>query len=144
MQYKLTKSGYERHSIKNGKRIFEHRKVWEDFYGEIPEGMQIHHKDFDKTNNDISNLQLVTPLEHRRLHEGCLFINGEWYKPCKQCGEYKLCDKNNWYYARGTINGKLCKQCYIKKVVNERRVRVANGWKRKDYRKKTKGLQPIK
>ena len=45
-----------------------HRVVWNYFNGEIPEGYQIHHKDLDKNNNDISNLQLLTFSEHAKIH----------------------------------------------------------------------------
>lgn len=132
MEYKLTKKGYLRfRKDKNGKLRMEHNVVWEEHYGPIPIGMQIHHIDFDKTNNDISNLQLVTPLEHKRLHEGCKFENGKWYKPCKICGEYKECSPEFWYYARGWISGKICKKCYIKKSLNERKERIKKGWRRK-------------
>lgn len=48
------------------KRI--HRYVWEYYHGEIPEGYQIHHKDKDKSNNDISNLELIPFSAHAKLH----------------------------------------------------------------------------
>lgn len=114
----------------------EHRLVWEKYYGKIPDGYQIHHIDFNKTNNDISNLQLVTPLEHKRIHEGCKFENGIWYKPCKVCGEYKPCDNKHWYYSRGTIMGRICKACYITKSLSERKEREKKGWVRSEYRKR--------
>lgn len=131
---KLTEKGYVRYA-KDGRLRMEHCLVWEAHHGKIPEGMQIHHKDFDKTNNNIENLQLVSPVEHKRLHEGCIVVEGVWHKPCKICGEYKPCDKEHWYYVRGYICGRICKTCYVKKVVKERRVRVANGWKRNNYKK---------
>ena len=53
----------------NYKNILEHRKIWEDNYGPIPDGMHIHHIDKNKLNNDISNLQLVTPEEHAKIHD---------------------------------------------------------------------------
>ena len=28
----------------------------------------VHHKDFDKINNDLSNLKILTPEKHNRLH----------------------------------------------------------------------------
>ena len=34
----------------------------------IPEGFEIHHKDFDPENNDQSNLQLIEVSEHRKIH----------------------------------------------------------------------------
>lgn len=51
-----------------GKRIRLHRYKWMMEKGEIPEGHHIHHIDGDATNNDISNLQLISPREHVLLH----------------------------------------------------------------------------
>lgn len=45
-----------------------HRAVWRYHYGEIPKGFHIHHIDGDKSNNDISNLALLSPLAHAKLH----------------------------------------------------------------------------
>jgi hypothetical protein len=130
--YSKTDKGYLRfRKDKNGKLRFEHCIVWEESNGPIPAGMQIHHKDFNKENNKIDNLQLVTPLEHKRFHSGCILKDGEWEKKCSICGEYKKCNKDNWYYSRGWINGKICKKCYIKKSLAVRKKLIKNGWKRK-------------
>lgn len=53
--------------IKDGVEAL-HREVWKDHHGEIPDGKLIHHKDGDPTNNDIENLECVTPEEHARRH----------------------------------------------------------------------------
>lgn len=45
-----------------------HRKVWEYHNGEIPKGYEVHHIDFDSTNNDISNLMCIPAKEHKRIH----------------------------------------------------------------------------
>ncbi len=45
-----------------------HRLIFEKFYGKIPEGGVVHHKDGDKTNNCIFNLQLMRAREHNSLH----------------------------------------------------------------------------
>ena len=121
--HKPTKKGYIR-LRRDGIAKMEHVMVWEKHYGKIPDGHQIHHIDGDKKNNDISNLQLVTALEHKRIHEGCKFENGEWYKPCAVCGEYKRCDTDNWYFSRGWISGRLCKKCYCKKVCDRKKNKV--------------------
>lgn len=34
----------------------------------IPEGFEVHHRDEDRTNNDLSNLELVDMSVHRRAH----------------------------------------------------------------------------
>lgn len=131
MEYKKTKKGYFRFAKdSDGKLRFEHCIVWEKHNGKIPLGMQIHHIDFDKGNNKIENLQLVNPLEHKRLHSGCRLVGNEWEKPCRVCGEYKKATKEFWYFSRGWINGKICKVCYIQKSLQVRKVLISKGWKR--------------
>ena len=46
----------------NGKYVYKlaHRLVWESFNGPISDRLEINHKDLDKTNNRLSNLELVT------------------------------------------------------------------------------------
>lgn len=51
---------------RKGKRL--HRAVWEYHNGEIPSGYHIHHKDEDRYNNDISNLELVYKSDHLSHH----------------------------------------------------------------------------
>jgi hypothetical protein len=45
-----------------------HRYIWVKYYGKIPDGYQVHHKDKNKENNDISNLELLTNNEHAKRH----------------------------------------------------------------------------
>lgn len=42
-----------------------HRVVYESFNGPIPVGMQVNHINGIKTDNKISNLELVTPSENQ-------------------------------------------------------------------------------
>jgi len=53
-----------------------YRKIWEAHYGPIPKDQiyDIHHIDGDRSNNDISNLRLVTPREHYDIH----YAQGDW------------------------------------------------------------------
>jgi hypothetical protein len=51
-----------------GKEYLAHRLIWEKYYRTIPEGYEVHHKDENKLNNDISNLELVTKSEHGKIH----------------------------------------------------------------------------
>ncbi len=48
--------------LKGGKRIhhYMHRLVWQTFVGEIPVGYEVNHKDHNKANNKLTNLELVT------------------------------------------------------------------------------------
>lgn len=61
------KSKYEEISV-NGKRYLKHRYVWEQYNGKIPDGYEIHHRDMNTHNNNISNLTMLTIKEHRSLH----------------------------------------------------------------------------
>lgn len=61
-----------------------HRVVWEYFYGKIPAGYSIHHIDCNKDNNDISNLQILTNSEHRKLHNS-MSTSKEY--TCEVCGK---------------------------------------------------------
>ncbi len=63
----LGNSGYLKASLsKNGKVSSKdtHRMVYEAFNGIIPENMQVNHKDENKKNNNISNLEILTPKEN--------------------------------------------------------------------------------
>ena len=43
--------------------------VWEETNNELmPDGYILHHKDMNRQNDGIENLQLVTPSEHARIH----------------------------------------------------------------------------
>ena len=68
---RINKEGYywitSRKEGNNGKRL--HRLIWEDFYNtEVPKGYVIHHRNFNKLDNCILNLQLMKKGEHTKLH----------------------------------------------------------------------------
>lgn len=44
------------------------RAVWRDSHGNIPHGWEVHHKDRDRRNNVLSNLECLAPLDHHREH----------------------------------------------------------------------------
>jgi len=81
----------------NGKLIKLHRLVYEETYNvKLTSKDIIHHKDMDKENYDIDNLELLTESEHSITH-------GSWNKQCKffidlglvkyENDEYQLTDK---------------------------------------------------
>ena len=56
-------------TIWNGKKnVLLHRYIWEKYYGKIPDGFEIHHKDRNRTNYDINNLELISVHEHHKKH----------------------------------------------------------------------------
>jgi len=109
----MSNGGYLVFRLSNGKNEFAHRRIWEQVYGAIPNGYMIHHKNGDKLDNRLDNLQLVDELTHHRIHCGCILVDGEWYKPCKVCNELKLLSKEYWYFSsKGSVICGRCRSCH--------------------------------
>lgn len=49
-------------------KIRAHRWVWNNIHGIIPKGYHIHHKNEDKSDNRIENLELIHSFRHLSLH----------------------------------------------------------------------------
>src|SRR3990167_7896753 len=65
-KFTLRPSGY--FALTTDDRMLMHRYVWEYYNGPIPESYEIHHKDFNKWNNEIENLELITKSEHTKKY----------------------------------------------------------------------------
>ena len=68
---RISDRGYYRITSRNEGNVgkYLHRLIFEDFYGWIPEGYHVHHKNGNKLDNCIMNLQLIRKDEHHRLHQ---------------------------------------------------------------------------
>lgn len=60
----------------NGTNCHIHRLVWEKHNGEIPKGYVIHHKDENKMNWDLDNLELLNRSKHIREHSDTIHRKG--------------------------------------------------------------------
>ena len=49
-------------------RVRAHQWVWINIHGKIPKGYHVHHKDENRANNDVSNLELVNGHDHLSFH----------------------------------------------------------------------------
>ena len=108
---------------KGSRKIHSKRRavfVWEKEHGKLPEGYEIHHINFDKTDDRIENLQCMRRREHKLLHgrerEDHKVINGIEYRKCQRCEEYKILTEFQRRSA-GTYQG-YCKECQ-RKVLQE-------------------------
>lgn len=109
-----------------GKSQHIHRLNWENHYGSIPNGYIIHHKDGNKLNWDIDNLELLSRCEHVNEHrdvvkqkgvkvvarKDCIELEFNTIKEAAEfCGTYtacidncfkgKQCQSNGWTFERG-------------------------------------------
>jgi hypothetical protein len=97
------KVGYIRLTLPGGRRVLEHRWVWEQKNGPIPPGGLIHHINEIKTDNRIENLKLVESLSaHNAEHGGTL---RDAYPPRRMA----VCHPDKPNRGRG-----LCLSCYMK------------------------------
>lgn len=68
----------------------KYRTIYEKYYGEIPKGYHIHHKDFNPYNHSPENLIALSPEEHAKIHEengGPRVINGRWVSGASEAGK---------------------------------------------------------
>ena len=78
-----------------------HRLIFEDFYGfKIPEGYVVHHKDGNKLNNCILNLQLMRGKEHISIHHKGLKFSKEARNKMSKAKKGKYLGKDNWNYKK--------------------------------------------
>jgi hypothetical protein len=94
--------GYAR---KNGKTPRAHRMVWEEKFGPIPIGIDVHHKCHNKGCVNINHLELMPHGKHISMHnartDGCkrghpwteanLIISARGHRSCRICK--KNCQK---------------------------------------------------
>lgn len=80
----------------NKRNVRIHVLVAENFIKDIPKGYQVHHKDENKQNNMVENLEIVSPKEHHKLTlkehpnliDGMVYYNK--YTKCKSVLQYSL------------------------------------------------------
>lgn len=112
---------YKRYYTKNQEhKLATHRKIWEDKFGKIPEGFIIHHKNGNKRDNRIENLEMISHKEHSWIHFGRINKDGVWVKKCRACQNelpkeaFTFITKNNSSYWKGT-----CKSCINKRIADK-------------------------
>lgn len=96
---RLNKKGYytiiSRKEGNYGKSL--HRLIFEEVYGEIPEGYDVHHKNGNKLDNCILNLQLIRHDKHASLHHKNKKVSAETIE--------KMIQSRTKKYARLVKNG---------------------------------------
>lgn len=63
----LDANGYVR-VRRGGRVVYEHRAVWQDAHGAIPPGYHVHHRNADRADNRLENLELIEGRRHVGSH----------------------------------------------------------------------------
>lgn len=72
------------HCKKHKGWMYEHRAVAEKMIGRyLRKDEEVHHKDFNRENNSPENLEVISKIEHRKLHAD---IIRKPKKLCRVCG----------------------------------------------------------
>lgn len=75
---------YKRKKL-NGKNLMEHRYVYQQFINRpLWRGELIHHKNGDKSDNRIENLEIMTPKQHSIHHNQKYSITKKCLVCCKE------------------------------------------------------------
>ena len=107
-RYRKAESGYFR-MMANGENYYLHRAVWEYHFGPLDEGMQVHHLDGDKSNNELRNLIALPKEMHIRWHK--LFDEMKpVVKTCPFCGVEFQPDNIRQVYCSAVCRRKRNKQ----------------------------------
>ena len=67
LKFTISKNGYYR-ATRRDKHVSLHRYKYQKEVGKIPEGYDIHHKDGNKLNNAIDNLECLSKADHTKLY----------------------------------------------------------------------------
>ena len=106
-------SGYIQKWV-NGVPFAEHITIYERHHGPVPYGFHVHHKNGNTMDNDPSNLEAVTPGDHKKLHSKRYVRRADgWDKICETCRMQKPLEDFP-IRTKGTTTRRDCKPCWAK------------------------------
>jgi phage terminase large subunit len=145
--YRNVNSGHITITLNNGKCSSAHRLVYGDIIGELPEDSwtwNVHHKDFDKINNNPDNLELKSRADHCGLYAKCREISDETRNKQRVSQLKRLLDKEQ--RAKMLLNlEKMREATKIWHKSEEGRAWHSKSsidcWKSEEYREKRKKIK---
>ena len=119
-----------------------HRLIYEDFWGvKLPKEIHVHHKDGNKTNNCILNLEAMTMQEHVALHN-----SGE--KLSIKSRKISNAKNTSGYYRVSKLIHPQCKQGFTWRYVyyedDKQKAICSVSFEKLEQKVKSKGLEWFK
>lgn len=120
-----------------GRRLYYF--VWELFNGPVPKGYVIHHKDHNKLNDALNNLELLTEFEHKSIHgkekifteeyrkKISVALKGKKYKTDKKIKEKRTKEEINASIS-STVKTLWSNPEYREKVLSSRKGKMGGYW----------------
>jgi len=98
-----------------GKQYYEHRLIITKYLNrKLSRQELVHHKNGDRADNRLENLQIVTRSEHKKLHPNLLKTHCKW--------GHKFTEENT--YIEPSTEKKKCRKCIkIRKAKYDREIR---------------------
>lgn len=149
--YYLYKGSKYFETSSKGKYRRLHQQVWFDNFGEIPKDFDVHHKDENVYNNNISNLELLTKKDHCKHHmTKRVKENPEYFKRLAETGRkfakewhkseegFRWHSENGKKYGLGTFEPveRNCLNCNSSFVANSYRAAFCSNKCKSGYRRK--------
>lgn len=131
----MSPSPYRKRKIQ-GVTYSEHKLIWEAANGPVPDGFVVHHRNGNKRDNRLANLELLSHGDHSRHHNE----KHPRIKVCAECGkEFKPAPTKR---ARAVTCSRECFRAFMRSKRNnaklsreqhaEIRRRIAAGERQKD------------
>jgi len=111
----ITEKGYGRITLKNNKKVYVHRHVYELTNGLIPEELELDHLCRVRNCCNPNHLRLVTSKENSTAAGSQVFFNGKEHSAKTHCPQGHIYNQENTYIAIRKTTGKsyrLCRICH--------------------------------
>ena len=109
-------NGYAR-VWRNNERFMLHRRIYEDAYGALPDGWDVHHKCGVKNCVNLAHLEAVQHATHAKLHN----------EPRTHCPQGHPMTPENVYHYGAFRHCKICRRVIERRYVARKRAREIGG-----------------